>query len=74
MNFASPQVQKTTGTRGKTTGRKSTKTVRGNDGAYVAAVKEERFYILTHPAIKAAIGARMEDILGERTPRDPMRL
>jgi hypothetical protein len=39
--FASPQVQKTTGTRGKTTGRKSTKTVRGNDGAYVAQMKEE---------------------------------
>src|SRR5712664_1540860 len=34
--------------------------------AVVQAVKEERFYILTHPRIKGAIGARMEDILGER--------
>ena len=42
--------------------------------AVVQAVKEERFYILTHPRIKGAIGARMEDILGERTPRNPMGL
>jgi NAD(P)-dependent dehydrogenase (short-subunit alcohol dehydrogenase family) len=42
--------------------------------AVVAAVKEDRFYILTHPRIKGAIQARMEDILGERAPRDPMRL
>ena len=42
--------------------------------AVVAAVKEGRFYILTHPAIKGAIRARMDDILEERTPRDPMRL
>jgi NAD(P)-dependent dehydrogenase (short-subunit alcohol dehydrogenase family) len=42
--------------------------------AVVAAVKEGRFYILTHPAIKGAIRARMEDILEERAPRDPMRL
>jgi NAD(P)-dependent dehydrogenase (short-subunit alcohol dehydrogenase family) len=42
--------------------------------AVVAAVKEARFYILTHPAIKGAIRARMEDILEERTPRDPLRL
>jgi hypothetical protein len=40
--------------------------------AVVAAVKEERFYILTHPRIKGAIRARMEDILDERTPTDPM--
>ncbi len=40
--------------------------------AVVAAVKEERFYILTHPRIKGAIRARMEDILEERAPRDPM--
>jgi NAD(P)-dependent dehydrogenase (short-subunit alcohol dehydrogenase family) len=40
----------------------------------VAAVKAERFYVLTHPAIKGAIRARMEDILEERTPRDPLRL
>jgi NAD(P)-dependent dehydrogenase (short-subunit alcohol dehydrogenase family) len=42
--------------------------------AVVAAVKEERFYILTHPRIKGAIQARMEDILQERAPRDPMKL
>ena len=42
--------------------------------AVVAAVKEERFYVLTHPKIKGAIRARMEDILDERAPRDPLRL
>ena len=42
--------------------------------AVVQAVKDERFYILTHPRIKAAIRARMEDILEERTPRNPMAL
>jgi len=42
--------------------------------AVVQAVKEERFYILTHPRIKGAIGARMEDIIGERTPRNPLAL
>jgi len=42
--------------------------------AVVQAVKEERFYILTHPRIKGAIGARMEDILGERPPRNPLAL
>lgn len=42
--------------------------------AVLAAVKEERFYILTHPRIKGAIQARMEDILQERTPRNPMAL
>jgi NAD(P)-dependent dehydrogenase (short-subunit alcohol dehydrogenase family) len=39
----------------------------------VAAVKEERFYVLTHPRIKGAIQARMQDILEERTPRDPLK-
>ena len=42
--------------------------------AVVAAVKEDRFYILTHPRIKGAIQARMEDILQERAPRNPMAL
>ena len=42
--------------------------------AVVAAVKEERFYILTHPHIKGAIQARMEDILEGRAPRNPMAL
>src|SRR5919106_1685048 len=42
--------------------------------AVVAAIKEERFYILTHPRIKGAIQARMEDILQEGAPRNPMAL
>jgi NAD(P)-dependent dehydrogenase (short-subunit alcohol dehydrogenase family) len=42
--------------------------------AVVAAVKMDRFYILTHPAIKGAIRARMEDVLEERAPRDPLKL
>jgi NAD(P)-dependent dehydrogenase (short-subunit alcohol dehydrogenase family) len=42
--------------------------------AVVAAVKEDRFYILTHPRIKGAIQARMEDILAGRAPRNPLAL
>jgi NAD(P)-dependent dehydrogenase (short-subunit alcohol dehydrogenase family) len=42
--------------------------------AVVAAVKEGRFYILTHARIKPAIRGRMEDILEERAPRDPLSL
>ena len=42
--------------------------------AVVQAVKEDRFYVLTHPRIKGAIRARMEDILDERAPRNPMAL
>jgi NAD(P)-dependent dehydrogenase (short-subunit alcohol dehydrogenase family) len=42
--------------------------------AVVAAVKEERFYILTHARIKGAIRSRMEDILEERAPRNPLAL
>jgi NAD(P)-dependent dehydrogenase (short-subunit alcohol dehydrogenase family) len=42
--------------------------------AVVRAVKEERFYILTHPRIKGAIRARMDDILEERAPRNPMNV
>ncbi len=42
--------------------------------AVVAAVKENRFYVLTHPRIKGAIRARMEDILEERAPRNPLAL
>ena len=42
--------------------------------AVVAAVKEERFYVLTHPRIKGAIRARMEDVLDERAPRNPLAL
>ena len=32
------------------------------------AVRDERFYVLTHPTWKPAIRARMETILEERTP------
>jgi NAD(P)-dependent dehydrogenase (short-subunit alcohol dehydrogenase family) len=42
--------------------------------AVVAAVKDDRFYILTHPRIKGAIRSRMEDVLEERTPRNPLAL
>lgn len=42
--------------------------------AVLAAVKEDRFYILTHPRIKGAIQARMEDILEGRPPRNPLAL
>ena len=42
--------------------------------AVVDAVKNDRFYIFTHPRIKGAIQARMEDILQERAPRNPMAL
>lgn len=38
----------------------------------VAAVKDDRFYILTHPRIKGAVEARMHDILEERPPTNPM--
>lgn len=34
----------------------------------MAAVKADRFYILPHPKIKAAIESRMRDILEERNP------
>jgi NAD(P)-dependent dehydrogenase (short-subunit alcohol dehydrogenase family) len=36
------------------------------------AVRDNRFYILTHPRIKPSIQWRMEDILQERNPTDPM--
>ncbi len=36
------------------------------------AIRDERFYVITHPAIKPAIEARMRDILEERIPTDPM--
>jgi NAD(P)-dependent dehydrogenase (short-subunit alcohol dehydrogenase family) len=35
----------------------------------VAAIREERFYVLPHPEMKAMVGARMQDILQERYPR-----
>jgi NAD(P)-dependent dehydrogenase (short-subunit alcohol dehydrogenase family) len=36
------------------------------------AVRDERFYILTHPKIKPSIQWRMEDILQDRNPTNPM--
>lgn len=45
--FADAAVQSTKGTRGRTTRRRSTKTVCGPDGAYAAMVKEE---LRTRPA------------------------
>jgi len=38
------------------------------------AIRRERFYILTHARIKPAIRARLEDVLEERAPRDPLTL
>jgi NAD(P)-dependent dehydrogenase (short-subunit alcohol dehydrogenase family) len=42
--------------------------------AVFEAVREERFYILTHPKILGAVRARMDDILGGADPRDPTAL
>jgi NAD(P)-dependent dehydrogenase (short-subunit alcohol dehydrogenase family) len=42
--------------------------------AVLDAVKRERFYVLTHPRIKGAIRARLEDMLEERAPRNPLAL
>ncbi len=36
------------------------------------AIRDERFYVITHRAIKQAIETRMRDILDERTPTDPI--
>jgi NAD(P)-dependent dehydrogenase (short-subunit alcohol dehydrogenase family) len=36
--------------------------------AALDAVRERRFYVLTHPEMKGAIKARVDEILGERTP------
>ena len=41
--------------------------------AVVDAVKQDRFYILTHPRISGAIRARMEAILEGRPPSNPLR-
>jgi NAD(P)-dependent dehydrogenase (short-subunit alcohol dehydrogenase family) len=38
------------------------------------ALRDERFYILTHPKILGAVQARMEDILRGANPRDPLAL
>ena len=36
-------------------------------------IVQDRFYILTHPRIKAAIGTRVQDILEDRNPTDTSR-
>jgi NAD(P)-dependent dehydrogenase (short-subunit alcohol dehydrogenase family) len=38
------------------------------------AIRDEKFYILTHPKLKGAIQTRMEDILQERNPTFSLRL
>lgn len=42
MHFADASNQPTPGNRGKTTRRKSTRTVRGPEGAWIAEMKEEQ--------------------------------
>jgi len=42
--------------------------------AVLDAIRRERFYILTHERIKPAIRARMEDVLEDRMPRNPLAL
>jgi hypothetical protein len=36
------------------------------------AVRDERFYVLTHPRILPAVEARMRDILEGRNPGNPL--
>jgi hypothetical protein len=38
------------------------------------AIREERFYIFTHPTTKQLVQVRMEDILQERMPTDAILL
>lgn len=40
----------------------------------VAAVKANRFYVVTHPRILGAVEVRMRDILDERAPHNPLAL
>jgi NAD(P)-dependent dehydrogenase (short-subunit alcohol dehydrogenase family) len=40
--------------------------------AVLEAVREERFYVLTHPRILPAVESRMRDILEGRSPRSPL--
>jgi NAD(P)-dependent dehydrogenase (short-subunit alcohol dehydrogenase family) len=41
-------------------------------GIVFDAIREERFYILTHPNIKERVRTRMEDIIAERNPTPPV--
>jgi hypothetical protein len=36
------------------------------------AIRDERFYVLTHPRILPAVEARMRDILEGRNPGSPL--
>lgn len=39
----------------------------------LAAVHDERFYVLTHPEMKGMVQARLDEVLAERTPQvDPL--
>jgi NAD(P)-dependent dehydrogenase (short-subunit alcohol dehydrogenase family) len=38
------------------------------------AIRDDRFYILTHPAIKERVETRMRDILEDRSPSPPVML
>ena len=40
--------------------------------AVFAGIRDERFYLLTHPRIKPAIELRLRDIIDERTPTNPL--
>lgn len=35
------------------------------------AVREDRFYVITHPKMLASVQLRLQDILAQRTPTDP---
>lgn len=39
-----------------------------------AAIRERRFYVLTHPNILASVSARLEDIIELRSPRNPLTI
>lgn len=43
-------------------------------GRVVAAVKTGRVRILTHPRILPAVKARVDDVLEDRAPRNPLAL
>jgi NAD(P)-dependent dehydrogenase (short-subunit alcohol dehydrogenase family) len=38
------------------------------------AVREDRFYVITHPKMLASVELRLQDILAQRTPTDPYSL
>lgn len=40
----------------------------------LAAVREDRFYVLSHPRILGAVQARLEDVIAQARPRDPLEL